>query len=122
VVSLDIHHTSLRANGRELEIVEHFPFVLSMSKHSESFFSNLLKKRVALPGRGKRGSTRTLVASNGINRWFFVFGFEKNDRDNVTSKELSALKALASDLFRLGVSELSAAVAAKTLREICHEN
>ena len=35
---------SLRANGAELEIVEHFPFVLSLSKHSESFFSNLLKR------------------------------------------------------------------------------
>jgi hypothetical protein len=82
----------------------------------------ILKKRVALPGRGKRGSTRTLVATNSINRWFFVFGFEKNDRDNINAKELSALKALASDLLRLGVSELSTAVAAKTLQEICHEN
>ena len=82
----------------------------------------LIKKRVALPGRGKRGSARTLVATNSVNRWFFVFRFEKNDRDNINAKELSALKALASDLLRLGVYELSAAVAAKTLQEICHEN
>ena len=38
----------------------------------------IIKKRVALPGRGKRGSARTLVATNRANRWFFVFGFEKN--------------------------------------------
>ena len=82
----------------------------------------IIKKRVALPGRGKRGSARTLVATNSGNWWFFVFGFEKNDRDNITAKELSALKALASDLLRLGVHELSAAVTAKTLQEICHEN
>ncbi len=82
----------------------------------------ILKKRVALPGRGKRGSTRTLVATNSVNRWFFVFRFEKGDRDNINTKELGALKALASDLLRLGVSELSAAVEAKTLKEICHEN
>ena len=37
----------------------------------------IIKKRVALPGRGKRGSARTLVATNSANRWFFVFGFEK---------------------------------------------
>jgi len=84
--------------------------------------SGIIKKRVALPGRGKRGSARTLVATNSANRWFFVFGFKKNDRDNINAKELSALKALASDLLRLGVSELSAAAAAKTLQEICHEN
>lgn len=82
----------------------------------------IIKKRVTLPGRGKRGSARTLVATNSANRWFFVFGFEKNDRDNINAKELSALKALASDLLRLGVHELSAAVTAKTLQEICHEN
>ena len=82
----------------------------------------IIKKRVALPGRGKRGSARTLVATNKANRWFFVFGFEKNDRDNINARELNGLKALASDLLRLGVSELSAAVAAKTFQEICHEN
>jgi hypothetical protein len=82
----------------------------------------VIKKRVALPGRGKRGSTRTLVATNSLDRWFFVFGFEKNDQDNIGAKELSALKTLASDLLRLGTSELSAAVAAKMLQEICHEN
>ena len=37
----------------------------------------IIKNRVALPGRGKRRSTRTLVATNSVNRWFFVFGFEK---------------------------------------------
>ena len=35
---------SLRANGKHSEIVEHFPFVLSESKHSEAFFNNLLGK------------------------------------------------------------------------------
>jgi hypothetical protein len=32
----------------------------------------VVKKRVALPGRGKRGSTRTLVATNKDDRWFFL--------------------------------------------------
>ena len=32
----------------------------------------LLKKRVALPGRGKSGSTRTLIATNKNDRWFFM--------------------------------------------------
>jgi hypothetical protein len=37
----------------------------------------IIKKRVALPGRGKRGSARTLVATNSANRWFFVLGLKK---------------------------------------------
>jgi hypothetical protein len=44
-VSLDIHHTSLRANGAEVEVIGHFPFVLSLSKHSEPFFSGRLGAR-----------------------------------------------------------------------------
>lgn len=35
------------------------------------------KKRIALPGRGKRGITRTLIATNRANRWIFLTGFEK---------------------------------------------
>ena len=34
----------------------------------------VVKKRVALPGRGKSGSVRTLLATNKADRWFFVFG------------------------------------------------
>ena len=45
---------------------------------------NIYKKRVALPGRGKSGSTRTLIATNRQNRWFFMFGFEKNDKENIS--------------------------------------
>jgi hypothetical protein len=33
----------LRANGSGVEIVEGFPFVLSMSKHVYAFFSSLLR-------------------------------------------------------------------------------
>lgn len=46
---------------------------------------SVFKKRVALPGRGKSGSARTLIATNKGSRWFFVFGFEKNERANVSA-------------------------------------
>ncbi len=42
----------------------------------------LVKKRVAFPGRGKRGSTRTISATNWAERWIYIYGFEKNERDN----------------------------------------
>ncbi|MDQ3960324.1 MAG: type II toxin-antitoxin system RelE/ParE family toxin [Pseudomonadota bacterium] len=81
----------------------------------------VIKKRVPLPGRGKSGSTRTLVATNRGNRWFFVFGFEKNERANVSPKELEALKAIAADLLRLSSDELNAHVESEALQEICHD-
>jgi hypothetical protein len=42
---------------------------------------NLYKKRVALPGRGKSGSTRTIIATQFAGVLFFLYGFEKNDRN-----------------------------------------
>ena len=82
----------------------------------------LVKKRVALPGRGKRGGARTLVATNKGNRWFFVFGFEKNERANVSDEELEALQELAADLLARTPAQLDAAVADGTLQEICHDD
>lgn len=82
----------------------------------------IFKKRIASSGRGKSGSARTLLATNLGTRWFFVFGFEKNERANVSVDELEDLKELAHDLLRLTALQLSAALAAKELMEICHEN
>lgn len=82
----------------------------------------VVKKRVPLPGRGKSGSTRTLVATNKGNRWFFVFGFEKNDRASVNAGELVALRAIAADLLKRSSAELDSEVGDGALQEICHDH
>jgi hypothetical protein len=82
----------------------------------------VVKKRVALPGRGKSGGARTLVATNKGNRWFFVFGFEKAERPNVTVKELEALQKIAADLLKLTSKDLDAHVEFGELQEICHDD
>ena len=80
----------------------------------------VLKKRVALPGRGKSGSARTLVATNKGSRWFFVFGFEKYERGNISDKEHEAVQRLAVDLLKLDAAQLDAHVSSEALTEICH--
>ena len=82
----------------------------------------VLKKRIALPGMGKSGGTRTLVATNKGSRWYFVFGFEKNERDNIEPDELAALKRLAADLLKLADNQLDTAIRAGALTEICHDH
>ena len=84
--------------------------------------SGVVKKRVALPGRGKSGGARTLVATNKGNRWFFVFGFEKNDRANISDRELEALQDLAQDLLARTGTQLDLAVQERALEEICHDH
>lgn len=82
----------------------------------------VIKKRIAVPGRGKSSGARTLLATNHKNRWFFVFGFEKNVRANISGNELEALQDIAADLLTLGTSQLDAAVTEGKLLEICHDH
>jgi hypothetical protein len=82
----------------------------------------LVKKRVALAGRGKSGGARTLVVTNKGSRWIFVFGFEKNDRANITAEVLQALKDLAQDILSNTAVQLAQALEDGALQEICHEH
>lgn len=82
----------------------------------------VVKKRVGLAGRGKRGGARTLIATNKGDRWFFVYGFEKNERANIDDEELEALRDLAADLLARPARQLDESVADGTLQEICHDN
>lgn len=82
----------------------------------------VVKKRVPLPGRGKSGSTRTLVATNKGSRWFFMVGFEKSEKDNINPGELEALKKYAEELLKLTMTQLDSQVKSGALQEICHEN
>ena len=81
----------------------------------------VVKKRVGLAGRGKRGGARTLVATNKGSRWFFVYGFEKNDRANIAHDELDALQAIAAQLLAITGQQLDRAVEDGSLQEICHD-
>lgn len=82
----------------------------------------VVKKRVGLAGRGKRGGARTLIATNKANRWFFVYGFEKNDRANIADDELEALREISAELLARTGRQLDEAVAEGALQEICHDS
>ncbi len=83
--------------------------------------SNLYKQRVALPGRGKSGSTRTLLATRFAGAVYFLFGFEKKDRDNITQRELGIYQSLASVLVALDSHQIDTALKASELMEVQHE-
>ncbi|MEH1909336.1 MAG: type II toxin-antitoxin system RelE/ParE family toxin [Nostoc sp.] len=78
----------------------------------------LFKKRIARSRQGKRGGFRTLVATNKGDRWFFVFGFPKNERSNINKKEEEALKKLASVLLSYTLEDLEKAKLEDELMEV----
>lgn len=78
----------------------------------------IVKKRIGIQGRGKRGSVRTLLAFQLDDKVFFIYGFSKNERTNISQKELKALKLLASELLGYSNATLNKAVKAGELIEV----
>ena len=82
---------------------------------------DVFKKRIALPGGGKSGGARTLIATNKLDRWIFIYGFEKNERDNITQSELVFLQWIAHDLLNCSDDALMSAIAQGELEELRYE-
>jgi hypothetical protein len=80
------------------------------------------KKRVAIPGQGKSGSTRTLVAKKHQDAIFFLAGREKNaPGTDFSDKEVEAAKIIAHVLENVPPNKIDELLTAKILKEICHD-
>ena len=82
----------------------------------------VVKKRVALSGRGKSSGARTLIAYRQGVKTFFVYGFAKNQQANMGDKELQALKRLAGELLGYTDTALTKAVKAGELIEVANDD
>lgn len=79
---------------------------------------NLFKQRVASPGRGKSGSTRTIIATRFAGMLFFLYGYEKNERDSISAKELKLYQRFARELLSFTEGQLATALTAQVLTEV----
>jgi hypothetical protein len=78
----------------------------------------LIKLRIARSGGGKSGGYRTIIAYSAGRRAVFLFGFAKNQRDNLTSVQFADLKMVGDDLLALTERQINEAVAAGRLQEV----
>lgn len=79
---------------------------------------NIYKKRVPRKGEGKRGGYRTFLAFKSGDKAIFIFGFAKNERENITGKEEEGLKELCRYYFLLSDVKISEAVKEGELTEV----
>ena len=80
--------------------------------------NGIFKKRIALDGRGKRGSVRTLIATRVGSYWFYLFAYKKNDRADLSPQEYEALTDLADDFYALDENGLAKALGAGAMIEV----
>ena len=79
---------------------------------------NVYKQRVAVPGRGKRGGSRVIVAANLQDRWVFVHCYLKKDQDDVAPDDVIAFKEFARVYLNLSGGALQIAVERGILEEL----
>ena len=67
---------------------------------------NVYKIRIARSGEGKAGGYRVIVLFRSGERTFYVYGFAKSERDNISEKELKDYRKLAKKYFLMTVEQL----------------
>lgn len=79
------------------------------------------KKRIARAGAGKRGGYRVLIVFRDEERLFFMRGFAKSERENISTDELQGLKHLAALYLDYSPFRLYQLVNNKELRRLSDE-
>lgn len=83
--------------------------------------SCVYKKRIARAGAGKRGGYRALIVFRDEERLFFMRGFAKSERENISTDELQGLKHLAALYLDYSPFRLYQLVNNKELRRLSDE-
>ncbi len=78
----------------------------------------MIKLRIARRGQGKSGGFRSIVLFRHGSRAFFVYGFAKNERDNIRADELKAFRKLADHLLNMNDADILEAIKNGTIKEI----
>jgi hypothetical protein len=82
--------------------------------------SGLIKQRVARAGQGRSGGYRMLVAYRSHDRAVFLYGFAKNELDNIEPDELLTLKEIAAGWLKANDKEILKALNEDALKEVKH--
>ncbi len=78
----------------------------------------VIKQRVARPGQGRSGGYRTFIAFRRGTRAIFVYGFAKNERDNIDDKDLITLRKAAERWLGATDTKIEIEVSLGNLQEI----
>lgn len=86
--------------------------------YEASLGGHLFKKRIRIKGRGKSSGVRSIIAFKKDDSAFFVYGYAKNKKANITEMEKRIYKELAMLLFSYNARDLAYAIKNKELIEV----
>ncbi len=79
---------------------------------------SVYKKRIAVPGRGKRGGVRVIVAMKAGESYFFLYGYPKSELGNISRRELIYLKEVAAGLLAATDAQINEILTDGLLKEV----
>lgn len=78
----------------------------------------LIKQRVARSGQGRSGGFRMIVVYRRNDRAVFIYGFAKNERENIQPDELETMRELATELLAKDAAAIARLEEANEIQEI----
>ena len=107
-----------RKNGLSDAVLKAAVLEIEAGNFDADLGSHVYKQRIARKGGGKRGGYRTIVLFKHGERAFFVYGFAKNELDNITEKALLLYKRMAVSSCEMTDEEITASIDKGDLFEI----
>lgn len=81
----------------------------------------LIKQRVARRGRGRSGGYRMILAYRVKQRAVFLYGFAKNERENIEPDELEDLRLVARGWLEATSERIETALKDGAIQEVQHD-
>lgn len=78
----------------------------------------VIKQRIARQGGGKSGGFRTIIFFRAAERAVYIYGFGKNERDNIRDDELTEFRRLAEVILAYSDEEIMRAIESGALIEV----
>ncbi len=82
----------------------------------------LIKQRVARAGQGRSGGYRMLLAYRSGERAVFLYGFAKNERENIESDELQTLREIGAGWLAADTKSIAKAISEDALQEVKNDD
>ena len=78
----------------------------------------LIKQRVARAGQGRSGGYRMLLAYRSGEHAVFLYGFAKNERENIEDDELQTLREIGAGWLAADAESIVKAISEDALQEV----
>ena len=82
----------------------------------------IIKQRVARAGQGRSSGFRLLIGYRSGNLAVFLYGFAKNERDNITPDDLNTLREIGAAWINAQKEYLEKAIKDGVLTEVSYDN